>query len=140
FHSGDNKVSGSGALILRAMAAEQGYRIGAAAQSVYGRDYSNNGDTGFFEFSMTDLSALADGFSEIRIGHQNAGGVMMQIGDVEDKDVGYFSFSARLDDVTHFVADAFEIVGDLQSSQALHFTGRTMEVLSKNAKDPEGSA
>ncbi|QJW84657.1 hypothetical protein HK414_16050 [Ramlibacter terrae] len=138
FHSGDNRVSGTGALTLKANALAQGYRVGAAAQSTFGRDFSNNGDTGYFEFSMSDLSALANGFTEIRLGHQSAAAVWMQIGDVEDKEVGQFDFSARLDDTMHFVADRYEIVGDVQSTETLYFSGRTMEVLSKNAKDTEG--
>jgi hypothetical protein len=139
FASGADKVRGTGTLTLHATAVGQNYRVGAAGQSTFGNDYSLNGDTGYFELGMRDLSALRDGFSEIRIGHQNAGTVTMAIGDVEDKSIGDLTFSARLTDPARFIADDYRIMGDVQSTQALRFSGRTMDVRRQNLQDPMGA-
>ena len=63
---------------------------------------------GYFDLSMRDLSALADGFSSITIGHA-APGVLVRIGDIEDGLTGLFTFSARLDDITRIVGDRIEV-------------------------------
>jgi flagellar hook-associated protein 2 len=64
---------GTGTLTLRSQAVAQNYRLGGAAQSVFGVDNSLAGATGYFDLGMRDLSALADGFSSITIGHQASG-------------------------------------------------------------------
>ena len=136
FASGADQVTGSGTLTLKAQALGQNYRVGAAAQTTYGADLSGVGETGYFDFSMTDLSALRDGFTEIILGHRSANGVFMAVGDVEDKTIDTHVFSARLTDAARFVADDYRIMGDVQSSQSLLFEGRTMEVMTTNVNDP----
>ena len=117
---------------------DQNYRIGAAAQSTYGRDYSTAGATGYFELGMRDLAAFGDGFSYIAIGHSDAR--YMAMGDVENKDVGKFHFNAMLTDRAIFKADSIKVMGDVHSTDLLTIEGRLMEVQSKNVQDPMGPA
>ncbi|MDP4842168.1 MAG: hypothetical protein NWR74_06260, partial [Burkholderiaceae bacterium] len=138
FASGANSVSGSGALVIRTMTDAQGYRIGGAAQSPLGVDYSTEGNTGFLDLGARDMSALADGFSSITIGHAHAGSVM-RVGDLENAAVGGSVFSARLDDTTTFLADRIEIVGDVQSSTLLTLEARILEVQRQNQNAPAGA-
>ena len=68
FLSGNDQVSGTGALVLHATSANQNYHIGGAAQTPYGFEYSSLGATGNFEFGLGDLSALKTGFSSVTLG------------------------------------------------------------------------
>ncbi|WP_420226204.1 hypothetical protein [Pigmentiphaga litoralis] len=138
FRSGYDKVSGTGQLTLRAWSLDQSYRVGGAAQGIYGGDYSPGLDSGFFEFSMSDLSALKDGFSAIRLGH-TAAGVRMYVGDVEDAQVGETMYSALLRDNATLLADHITVVGDVQSSEVLTFQGRLMEIQRQNVRTPMGA-
>ncbi|MFM8554973.1 MAG: hypothetical protein ACKODG_02120, partial [Betaproteobacteria bacterium] len=127
FKSGDNVVRGTGTLTIEAKASNQGYRVGSAGQSTFGRDFSESGSTGYLELGMGDLSALRDGFSQITIGRAGTT-ALMAIGDVDDIVVGTFNFNARLTDTTRFFADWFKVMGDVRATQPLTFTGRVMEV------------
>ncbi|MEI7786554.1 MAG: hypothetical protein WCK08_19360, partial [Betaproteobacteria bacterium] len=139
FASGNNQVYGSGTLTVRAMYDAQNYRIGGAGQSNFGYDYSAGVDSGYMELGSRDMSALANGFSQITIGHRTAGGIM-RIGDLEDGPLGNdFVFSARLDDVTTFLADRMEIVGDVQSTQLLTLNARALVVERQNQRSPLGA-
>ena len=93
FASGENQVSGSGALVIRSKAEAQGYRLGGAAESLYGVDNSTAGPTGFLDLGMRDLSALRDGFSSITIGHRSAaaGNLQLVSGEVQDEFADYFN-------------------------------------------------
>ncbi|MEO7578774.1 MAG: calcium-binding protein, partial [Massilia sp.] len=135
FRSGDNHVSGQGQLVMKTASSNQNYRIGGAAESIYGNDQSLTGATGTFDLGMRDLSALRDGFSLITIGHA---GVTMFVGDVEDAQVATFNFSAKLRDDAVFVGDSVTINGDLQSSESITFNARTMEVRRQNLRAPLG--
>ncbi|MFZ9626421.1 MAG: hypothetical protein ACO3AD_14260, partial [Burkholderiaceae bacterium] len=129
FRSGDNAVRGTGTLTIEAKSSSQGYRIGSAGQSTFGRDFSENGTTGYLELGMGDLSALRDGFSEITIGRATGGTTaLMAIGDVDDIRVGDFNFNAKLTDSTRLFADWFKVMGDVRATQPLSFNGRLMEV------------
>ncbi|HYF18850.1 MAG TPA: calcium-binding protein, partial [Ramlibacter sp.] len=139
FRSGADKVRGTGTLELRAVHETMNYKVGAVAQSTFGRDFSGQGATGYFNFSMQDFAALRDGFSGITLGHQHQDRVLMAIGDIEDKQVGEFFFAARLQDTMRFVANDYRIMGDVQSTDVLWFDGRTMEVQRQNIQDPLGS-
>ncbi|MDZ4126740.1 MAG: calcium-binding protein, partial [Hydrogenophaga sp.] len=139
FASGDNRVSGTGALVIRSNNEQQNYRIGGAGQTAFGYDYSAGVNSGYLELGMRDMSALADGFSSITIGHQ-APGVIMRIGDLEDTVLGEFSFSSRLDDLSYFLSDRMEIVGDVQASQAINIAARAILVERQNVRNPMGSA
>ncbi|MCA2996678.1 calcium-binding protein [Gemmatimonas sp.] len=139
FFSGDDRVRGTGTLTLRAKDAAQDYRIGAAGQSTFGRDLSRNGATGTFDLGMGDLSALADGFSAITIGHR-APGVLMSVGDVENKAVGIFNFLSRFTDPATLQADRIDVMGDLQSTDTLTLSSRLLEVQRQNVQDPLGPA
>jgi len=138
FASGENNVIGSGILTIQSMSKNQNYRIGSAGQSTFGRDYSIKGETGNLELSMRDLAALRTGFKEINIGHK-ADGVVMMIGDVEDKAVGSFNFNAKLNDDANFKANYFSVFGDFQSSKTATFDGRLMSVAKQNHNAPMGS-
>ena len=138
FASGDNRVAGLGLLTIRSASAQQHYRLGSAAQSMFGRDSSTAGATGSLDLSMRDLSALANGFTLISVGHAGPG-VLMRIGDIEDATVGQFSFSARLDDEARLFADRIEVVGDVQSSQRLTLDAGGIKIERQNIHDPNGA-
>jgi hypothetical protein len=55
FRSGDNKVRGTGDLLIRSKSEMQNYNLGGAGQSTYGRDFSVAGKTGAMELGMGDL-------------------------------------------------------------------------------------
>jgi hypothetical protein len=131
FASGDNKVSGTGVLSMMAHTGAQGYEIGGAAQSLYGRDQSTAGKTGFMALGMRDLSALKDGFSEIDIGAKTAGSKMI-IGDVNDVTVGEFDFNAKFTDTVKLAADEIVVAGDVESGAAVYTNSRLLEVRKQN--------
>ncbi|WP_295538365.1 calcium-binding protein, partial [uncultured Pseudacidovorax sp.] len=138
FASGDDHVSGTGALSIRTWSIGQSYRIGAAAQGLFGGDYSFGIETGYLELGMRDLSALKDGFSGITIGHR-AAGVAMYVGDVEDATIGTEHYSAMLRDGATLIADRIDIVGDVQSTDRLSFQARLMDVQRQNLRTPMGA-
>ena len=143
FASGRDKVSASGEFVLKTNDINQNYKIGAAGGSKYGQDISKGKDTGFMNFSMRDLDALMDGFSHIRIGHENAAdNVIMYVGDIENRQMGseFPVFNAKLTDLATITADTVYIVGDVQSSDDIIFNGRLAEVSKANFHDQLGPA
>jgi hypothetical protein len=143
FASGPDKVSASGEFVLRANDINQGYKLGAAGGSKYGQDISKGKDTGFMNFSMRDMDALADGFSHIRIGHENAAdSVVMYVGDIENRQMGveFLVFNARFTDLATITADTMYIVGDVQSTDDIIFNSRLAEVSKANYHDQLGPA
>jgi hypothetical protein len=56
FASGRNQVSGSGLLSIQARTSGQDYRLGGAGQSLFGRDQSVAGDTGFMAVPTSRLA------------------------------------------------------------------------------------
>ena len=141
--SGHDRVSAAGQLTIQANSLDQNYKIGAAGGSKYGVDYSLGKNEGFMDLSMRDMDAFADGFSEINIGHDNdQHSVVMYIGDVEDRQMGAELpvFYAMLTDKAHFTAGRINIVGDVQSSDVIGFTGRLSEVWKANYHDQLGAA
>ncbi|MGB0383102.1 MAG: hypothetical protein ACPGJH_09540, partial [Alphaproteobacteria bacterium] len=140
FVSGNDKVQAVGEFRLRSQSSDYNYRLGSAAQSSSGFDYTANIPDGDLSFGMRDLSALRDGFSRIRIGHTDENHkVVMRIGDIEDKSVFDYSFHAKLTDDASLVADTVYVVGDVQSSQDLDITARLLRVERQNIHDAVGS-
>ena len=143
FSSGPDKVSASGEFDLATNYINQGYMLGAAGNSKYGQDLSKGKDTGFMDFSMRDLDALADGFSHINIGHQNSDHtVVMYVGDIENRQMGNDVpfYNAKLTDPATITADLITVVGDVQSSDDITFIGRLAEVSKANYHDQLGPA
>ncbi|MBV5304621.1 MAG: hypothetical protein JZU70_10550 [Chlorobium sp.] len=143
FKSGSNKVSATGQLTITAKSLDQNYKIGAAGGSKYGVDYSLGKNERFMNLSMRDMDAFADGFSQINIGHDNdQHSVVMYVGDVEDRQMGAELpvFYARLTDKSEFTAGRINIVGDVQSTDVIGFTGRLSEVWKANYHDQLGPA
>jgi hypothetical protein len=137
FHSGNNMVSGTGKFYLHTKTNTQNYRLGNAAQTISGNDYSTDGSTGYFDFSMQDLAALKDGFNQIIVG--TIGSVAtMYVGDIKDATFGVYNFAAKLTDKAILNADRINIVGDVQSTDQLMFNARLMDVQAQNCKDPMG--
>ena len=136
FHSGNNRVTGSGKLVIQTKDLAQNYNIGGAGQSSYGNDLSP-GINDALNLSMLDLSALSNGFSLITVGRENTD-VVMFIGDIEDATVGLSNFSAKLEDIAEFYAGTITIAGDVQSSERISFKSRLAEVRRQNLKDPLG--
>jgi len=143
FASGHDKISGTGQLSITATSTDQNYKIGAAGGSKYGVDYSQGKDERFMNLSMRDMDAFADGFSQINIGHDNAQySVVMYVGDIEDRQMGVELpvYYAKLTDKAQFTAGRINIVGDVQSSDIIGFTGSLSEVWKANFHDQLGAA
>ncbi|MCJ8343933.1 hypothetical protein MJH12_00160, partial [bacterium] len=138
FHSGHNKVSGTGQLKVATKSSDQFYRVGGAGESVFGNDFSSGDNNGSMNFSMSDFSALNNGFSLLQIG-EASDTVTMYIGDIEDKAIGAATHSAKLNDEAKFFADTINIVGDVQSSEKIVFQSRLIEVQKQNINDGLGA-
>jgi hypothetical protein len=80
---------------------------------------------------MRDLSAFADGFTEIDIGAKTTGSKMI-IGDAKDGPVGVFDFYAKFTDTVKLAADEIVVAGDVQSSAAIYTNSRLLEVRRQN--------
>jgi hypothetical protein len=137
FASGRNRVAGSGLLVISAQTDGQAYRIGGAGQSLFGRDQSVAGATGFMALSMADLDALADGFQEVQIG-DNSGQAFMIVGDVKDAAVGIFDFQAKLTDALRLSADEIVIAGNVQVAGAISTHSRLLQIRALNFQAPLG--
>ncbi len=128
FLSGTNKVSSSGVLNITSKNSVMDYKIGGAAESIYGIDYTQGDPTGFLNFSQTDLAALKNGFSSINIG------------DVDDTIyIGDIKGDAILDDRLNLVANNIIVQGNANSNDAIVIATNTLEINRQNKKNPSGA-
>ena len=149
FESGEDRISGSGALTLRSTHHAISYRLGSGAETLSGDDRSDDGDDGYLNLSMRDLAALADGFSQIAIGHRFDGDALhpaneMVIGDVEDATVVPGTGLARvvhaaLRDNISLSANRIDVQGDAQvPGNVLEMQGRLLQINAVNLHVPMG--
>ncbi|MCJ8346326.1 calcium-binding protein, partial [bacterium] len=138
FHSGDNKISGSGTLTIVAKSSNQNYRLGGAGQSVYATDLSVDSGNQALNMGMQDFASLQDGFSQITIG-KTGSTIDMFIGDIEDVTLFGINFDAKLNDSIVFLANTITIVGDIKSSDKVLFKSRLAEVRKTNINNPIGA-
>ncbi|MGR3540571.1 MAG: calcium-binding protein, partial [Hasllibacter sp.] len=136
--SGANRIVGGGLLTLRTQKAASDYFLGSHAQDGAGVDYAEDSplqvaQPGFF-FSQRDFAALADGFTEIRVGRYGLDNRMF-FGDV--KEAG--GVVATLRDTATFLADRITVQGDVRATDdALTLDARLIQVQSQNVHDAFG--
>jgi len=163
--AGTGSVQGSGDLTIQSNSEAGGYRLGSAAQSRFGLDYSTRAYDGFLNLSMRDLDALRSGFSTVTIGHQTPDSRMI-VGDLKqstfnaymvlqtDSDgaairnfegqmqfvVAPTSFDARLRDKTTLKGGFVQVVGDVQATGDIHVGGELLEIRRTNIHGPVGAS
>ncbi|ETR67243.1 MAG: hypothetical protein OMM_11811, partial [Candidatus Magnetoglobus multicellularis str. Araruama] len=161
FRAGQDSVSGLGKITITAISDDLTYRVGSAAQTRYGNDYSGGEKDHAMDLSTRDIDALKDGFTQIEIGDDNAKS-SMYIGDLEDitfenylhykvngdgvpiqNTTGdpqtYFEdteFNAKLTEETHLKAGHVRVVGDAQSYETLTIDANLLEIKRANVNNP----
>ncbi|MGI9132678.1 MAG: hypothetical protein ACR2I0_01850, partial [Rhodoferax sp.] len=150
FISGVGYVVGLNELRMQAHQAVWNYYLGTTAETAGGVDYEENSTQqtslpGFY-FSNRDLAALANGYTQIRVGRAAVGN-HMYLGDIKDttlvKKTGETrlanSKTSALHDATTLTADVIDVVGDVQAPlDLLTLNARKLWVQSQNIQDPVG--
>ena len=165
FWAGEGSISGTGKFILQSFSPDQVYKIGEAAQSVYGDDYSNGGPDGSLDFSMQDAAALADGFTLLQFGSAGTSSTMY-VGSLQEKLFEDFlkyqvdddgvpicdvfgqrqtynedtTLNATLKDDALFLAERINVVGNVQTEEDLRMVADLVEINRMNINDPMGEA
>ncbi|MFN7866205.1 MAG: hypothetical protein ACK5TX_02260, partial [Planctomyces sp.] len=144
FHSGENRVSGTGTLVIVSETSTRNYNIGSAGENYAGADRTaGTGDNGAMDLSMVDLAAIDDNFTKVTIGHR-APGVLMYVGDAQDQTEVKFTKEARvvnsaLRNPTLFLADRINVVGAVEApNDLLRLESRLVEIQSRNIHVPMG--
>jgi hypothetical protein len=144
FHSGENKVSGTGTLVIVSETSTRNYNIGSAGENYAGADITaGTGDNGAMDLSMVDLAAIDDNFTKVTIGHRGPG-VLMYVGDAQDQTQVKFTKEARvvnaaLRNPALFLADRINVVGAVEApNDLLRLESRLVEIQSRNIHVPMG--
>ncbi|MEN9555968.1 MAG: hypothetical protein RLZZ232_2254, partial [Planctomycetota bacterium] len=141
FLGGAASVRAPGSLIIRSATTNWNYRLGTSAESAAGEQFVGTNGRSSLDLGTRDLAALADGFTDITIGHSHPGN-SMRLGDAYPmttvKATGLPRVvDASIKDPLTLLAQAFTVEGDFRAPDLpLSLHGRTLEVTRTNLHTP----